>query len=226
LSSYGIILSIEWYFLNEEREGRIVALADGPRAKTYKIKSRSISDVNKHYSDRQKIEAVTTYLMLGSLPLTAAALKMSEHTLIAWKRSEWWKDLVQEIKREENLVLSNKIKKIVDKSWDVVADRMEKGDFIYDQKTGKLKRKPVSMRDANKVAMDSVLLREKLNMNENFTVAADQIEDKLTKLAKAFGDLAKGIKPEEPVEDIEYVEVVNSEENTDAIHEEERPEGL
>lgn len=184
-----------------------MALADG-RAQTYKIKSRKVSDVHKHYSDRQKIEAVTTYLMLGSISLTAAALKMSEHTLMYWKKSDWWNDLVQEMKREENLVLSNKIKKIVDKSWDVVADRMEKGDWIYDQKTGQLVRKPVSMRDASKVAMDSVMLREKLNMNENFTVAADQIEDKLTKLAKAFGDLAKGIKPEEPIEDIEYVEVI------------------
>lgn len=202
-----------------------MALSDGPRAKTYKIKARKANDVNKHYSDRQKIEAVTTYLMLGSLPLTAQALKMSEHTLHSWKKSDWWHELVTEMKREENLLLSNKIKKIIDKSWDVIADRMEKGDFIYDQKSGQLIRKPVSMRDVSRVAIDSSLLREKLNMNDNFTVAADQIEEKLTKLAKAFSDLAKGVKPSEPAEDIEYVEVVDEgEENS--IHTEEWQEGL
>lgn len=204
-----------------------MSLSDAPRAqKYYKVKARKPGETGQ-YSDRQKIEAVTTYLMLGSVSLTAAALKMSEHTLITWKKSDWWHDLVSEMKREENLVLSNKIKKIVDKSWDVIADRMEKGDFIYDQRTGQLKRKPVSMRDVSRVAIDSAMLREKLNMNENFTVAADQIEDKLSKLAKAFSDLAKGVKPKDPAEDIEYVEVLgeNGEGEENSIHEE-WPEGL
>lgn len=205
----------------------MVGLTDSSKNWRSKKKDRAVDQYHHRYSDKQKIEAVTTYLMLGTIALTAAALKISESTLLSWKKSEWWKDLVQQIKDEENLVLSNKIKKVVDKSWDVVADRMEKGDFIYDQKTGKMKRKPVSLRDASKVAMDSAILRGKLIQEDNFTVAADQIDEKLNKLAKAFSDLAKGVKPKEPAEDIEYVEVVDSDDEGDenSIHEE-WPEGL
>jgi hypothetical protein len=63
------------------------------------------------------------------------------------------------------------------------------------------------MRDASKVAIDSSTLREKLNMTENFTVATEQIEEKLGKLAKAFQDLAKGIVKTQEVEEIEFTEV-------------------
>lgn len=174
-------------------------------------KSRSLTaTTNKRYSDRQKIEAVTTYLMLGgNVIMTSATTKIPEVTLYTWKKSEWWNTLVNDIKQEERLVLSTRLKKVVEKSWEVVGDRLEHGDWMLNQKTGELVRKPVSMKDAAKVANDSVILREKLDMNESFTVHADQIEDKLAKLAKAFSDLAKGVVAKEEPEDVEYVEVVD-----------------
>ncbi len=186
-------------------EKTYMALSDAPTVKK-SVKARSVTKIGAHWSDRQKIEAVTTYLMLGSIPLVAATLKIPEETLWRWKKTDWWHESIHEVKSEESLVLSTKIKKIVDKSWDVVADRMENGDFVYDQKAGQLIRKPVSMRDASKVAIDSSNLREKLNMTENFTVANEQIEEKLGKLAKAFQDLAKGVVKTQDVEDIEYIE--------------------
>lgn len=173
-----------------------------------KKRLRGVDSVGKHWSDKQKLEAVTTYLMLGgNLRLTSYTLKIPDQTLYMWKKSEWWNKLVSEVKQEERLTVSSRLKKVMDKSWDVVADRLEHGDWIYDQKAGELRRKPVSLRDAAKVANDASLLRERLDMNDNFTVAADQIEDKLSKLAKAFTDLSKGVvKPETVAEDIEFVE--------------------
>ena len=173
-----------------------------------KKRLRGVDSVGKHWSDKQKLEAVTTYLMLGgNLRLTSYTLKIPDQTLYMWKKSEWWNKLVSEVKQEERLTVSSRLKKVMDKSWDVVADRLEHGDWIYDQKAGELRRKPVSLRDAAKVANDASLLRERRDMNDNFTVAADQIEDKLSKLAKAFTDLSKGItKPEVVAEDIEFVE--------------------
>lgn len=162
---------------------------------------------NKHYSDRQKIEAATAYLMLGgNAALTAASLKMEVQTLHLWKRSEWWANLINEIRNEEKLTLSTKLKKIVEGSWEVVANRLEHGDVIYDQKTGTLVRKPVSMKDAAKVAVDTTVLRDKLNMGEGLNTHADAIEEKLTKLAKAFTDLSRGITNNQAIETVEFTE--------------------
>lgn len=203
-------------------------LSDSPRYKPMKGgKNRPIAvETNKHWSDRQKLEAVTTYLMLGgNVIMTCATTQIPEQTIYKWKKTEWWNTLVNEIKQEERLILSTKLKRVMEKSWEVVGDRLEHGDWQLNQKTGELVRKPVSMRDAAKVATDSVILREKLDMNESFTVHADQIEDKLAKLAKAFQDLAKGVKPPPPVEDIEYVEQVGEEDALDDKWEEGLQEG-
>ena len=121
---------------------------------------------NKRWSDTQKIEAVTTWLMLGNLRATSRVLEIPEVTLLSWKKSEWWQEVVREITTQENLTLSNKLKKIVDKSLDIVTDRMENGDFIYDQKTGKLVRKPMLGKDVHKIAMDSLATKTKMQQIE------------------------------------------------------------
>lgn len=63
---------------------------------------------NKEYADKTKLDAVTTYLMTGSIALTAATLKISERTLWLWKRTEWWANIVNEVKKEDRLVISAK----------------------------------------------------------------------------------------------------------------------
>lgn len=175
---------------------------------------------NKQWSDSQKIEAVTTYFMLGgSLSAVSKTLKIPLQTLHTWKRTDWWSQLEADIRKEERMQLSTRLKKVVDQSWDVVVDRLERGDWVLNQKTGELVRKPVGVRDAGRVAVDAAKLRNDMDLNNNFTVAAEQIEDKLNKLAQAFTNLAKG-KTE-----VEYVEDITPKEDDNALYEE-RQEGL
>lgn len=194
-------------------------LSDGSVFKELKSsKNRAVGATMKRWSDRQKIEACTTYFMLGgNLSLTSEKLKIPYETIKTWKKSDWWKELEDDIRREERLTLSTKLRNLMDASLVLVQDRLENGDWIYDQKEGELRRKPVSMKDAGKLAMDAANLRAKMNIQENHTVAAEHIEDRLGKLAKAFADLANGKKLETgPVEDIEYID----KEEDDALHEE------
>jgi transposase-like protein len=176
----------------------------------------------KYYTDRQKLEAVTTYLMLGgNAALTAKTLSISVETIYLWARSEWWNRLTNEIKKEEKLQLSARLKKIINTSWDVVGDRLEKGDWVLNNKTGEVIRKPVSLRDASKVAVDAAVLRDRLDLGDSFSTQTDAIEDKLTKLALAFTNLAKGITNNQAVEDIAHTDNAEAEEGTDdAVYDE------
>lgn len=181
-------------------------LTDAPRFKNSKLKGKHTKP-KTFYSDRQKIEAATTYLMLGGNgSLTAKTLGINVETLYLWMKSDWWNELVQSIRREEKLQLSARLKKIVESSWSVVEDRLEKGDFIYDQKQQCLVRKPVPMKDAAKVAAEASHLRVSLDLGEAATTHNDAIEEKLTKLAKAFTDLSRGITNNQSVEDVKYLE--------------------
>ena len=58
--------------------------------------------------------------------------------------------------------MDTKLTKIVDKSLDAVLDRVENGDFIYDQKSGQIKRRPAALRDIHRVATDTLSKRELL----------------------------------------------------------------
>lgn len=74
------------------------------------------------------------------------------------------------------------------KALAVTLDRLENGDFFYDQKTGKVKRKPVSMTDAHRVAVDLMSRREVLRnaQADRKEEIHSTVQDQLAVLAKEF----------------------------------------
>lgn len=163
---------------------------------------RQVGDRRKRWSDSQKTEAVQTYMILGSVKLVAGALQIPFDTLKVWKTSEWWKQLEGELRVQEDLQLSARLTKIVNRSYDVIEDRMEHGDFVYDQKSGTMRRKPVNMRDAHKVAIDLMDKKDMLITRHiaGDSVTTDKIEKTLADLAANFAKIAQSINNKGPVE--------------------------
>lgn len=196
-----------------------MALTDTEAYKDRKPKRRAIDAKGKHWSDSQKLEAVQTYLMLGSVRMTSAALKIPEITLKIWRSSAWWKDLESELKIQDELQLSTRLKKIAEKSFAAVEDRLEHGNFVFDQKTGKIRRIPVNLKDAHKVALDSIQQKDLIG-KKHVDVANDgQIMDKLEQLASKFAEMAtdkfKQIKDE--TRTVEMADVIE-EDTDDAVY--------
>lgn len=144
------------------------------------------------WADSQRIELVTTWLATGNLALSAATHGIPEITARVWKTQPWWKQTVDEIRASENIELDSKLKKVVDKSVDQLLDRVDNGDFQFDQKTGKLIRKPISARDAAKITSDMVDRRELLQGKKQEVVdSSRKMEDKLLKLADELSRFAR-----------------------------------
>lgn len=175
---------------------------------------RGVNQVGKSWSDSQKIEAVTLWLSLGNLVLVGATLKIPEVTLRKWRATQWWKEIAEEIQLQDKIQLSATAKNIVDKSLGVLADRLENGDWIYDQKSGQMRRKPVAMKDALAVADKMLDHKERMDKTVVSVETTESVENKLTNLMEKFAKLAA---PQ--VTDVIYVEN-NRAEN------EERKEGL
>lgn len=168
-----------------------MAISDNPDRREQKsTRARAVSAEGKWWSDSQKLETVKTWLLTGNLRLTANIVKVPEDTVRRWAKSTWWAQIVDDLHQEDQLLLSARLKKIVDRSFDVIEDRLEKGDFVYDQKTGQMRRKQVNMRDAHKVAIDLVEKREKLLAGHGPQASEEQVADKLIKLAEKFAELA------------------------------------
>lgn len=175
-----------------------MALTDNEKTKQRTPKVRPTKNVaNKSWSDKQKIEAVQSWLLLGNLALTSRVLNIPEITLRVWKTTEWWKNLVEDIKLQENMQMSSRLQKIVDASLGAVEDRLVNGDLVFDQKTGQTVRKPVNMRDAHKVAVDLMDKKSLLDKTALPQQEEKHDDDRLLKLAEKFAHFVT--KQKEPL---------------------------
>lgn len=142
------------------------------------------------FTDKEKLEAVKLYLITGNQAATAAALNISKNTMCSWVNSQWFKDLSEQIRREGKIQLTNKLKTIAAKAQDVTLDRLENGDWIYDQKTGEMRRKPVSARDAGKIANDFLNKSLEIEDRQEKIKEEDMTSNRLAELANAFTAMA------------------------------------
>ena len=147
--------------------------------------------INKPYSEVKKIEVVTTYLALGKAPMVEAVTGVPRQTIRVWKMQPWWKELVDEIQSDETQELSSKLTKIIDRSLDVVVDRIEHGDFLLDSRTGQVRRVPVKLRDVHRVSTDLIDKRQLLKKKQNIESDKSTVEDIMKKLADQFSEFVQ-----------------------------------
>lgn len=172
---------------------------------------------NEPWSMDKKVEVVSQYLILGNMRQVSAITGVKYDLMRKWKGQPWWQELEREIRATQNIEMDVKLSKIVEKSLDATLDRVENGDFIYDQKSGEVRRKPAALRDVHRVAVDTLAKRELLRDGAGTRKETTQIsmEEQLKALAM---EMAKWFdKEKHPVIELEEVE--------DAVYEE-REEGL
>ena len=168
----------------------------------------------------KKTEAVLTWLTTGNMSQTSVMLGVPLQTLNLWKRSTWWKDIVDGIHDDDKVELDAKYQKIIRKALTVVDDRLENGNFMMDQKTGQIVRVPVNMADTHRVMKDLVDQQLTLRIDKKTEeINLETVNDKLKKLAEQFQTMAGGGKKLLKVGQIYEVEG-----ETDAVHDQ-RKEG-
>jgi hypothetical protein len=136
----------------------------------------------------KRIEVVTKTLALGNMRLVAELTGVSYAIIRQWKQQPWWQELVDEIRASRNSALDTKLSKLVDKSLETVADRLEYGN-VYMDKKGELQRKPLSALEANKIAVDMLnqeTLVQKRQQAETGNQQTASMADMIANLAKEF----------------------------------------
>lgn len=174
-------------------------------------KKRGVNEVGRTWNDTQKLEAAKLYLVTGNYATVAAALEIPYRTINNWKYQNWWKETMVQLKAEESVELTAKLKKLAAKALDVTEDRLENGNFQLDQKTGEVRRVPVNMKDAAKVATDLMTQQSKLEDKPVQQQIEATVDSRLAKLAEQFAQFAKQSKPQIEAKPIETTyEVVDS----------------
>lgn len=179
---------------------------------TKRNRSSKIAKQSNRWTLEKKIEAVTQFLILGNLQYVANMTKVPYETLRHWKGAEWWSELEAEIRQTQNIELEVKLSNIVEKSLAATLDRVENGDFIFDQKSGKILRRPVALRDVHKVATDMIDRRELLKKNANDRGESTKISVN-EHLNMLKNQMAQWFEPKK-----QNVEIIENEEVEDAVY--------
>lgn len=170
------------------------------------------------FSDSIKYELVQAYVMFGENgTLACNTVGVSYRTFMLWKKTKWWNDLLDQVKSQENIQVSARLKRNINSALAIVEDRLENGDFFYNPIKGTVDRKPVSIRDAHAVFKDSHEIKNNMEKAPQEAKDKQTIQDTLLQLAKNFEDLAGKVK-EKPI--LQVTDVIFTEEKRDAIHEE------
>lgn len=211
---------------------RIITQVD-PKVKRFLIKKMPIKthkrQVNKkktdgryaQWSDKQKFEAVTMFLLVGKMILVSDATGIPIDTLRHWKMTDWWKEYENEIRRSKHIETTGKLAKIRDKASDVVLDRLEHGDFQYNPKTGQFVRRPVNAKTASEIMVKSIdkeTLLEKLD--EKPEESHESIMDRLNHIADKLLQAAGKVRKPQILEATLVVDEVADVEESDVQHHE------
>ena len=150
------------------------------------------------WPEKIKMEAVTLWCSTGSPTTVSETLGIPLCTIETWKTLDWWKNAVEVLRNQDNEKLDSKLTKALDKALDKVLDLIDNGEFIYDQKTGKVKRMPAKLRDVNHAFNSLVDKRQLIRKLPTKIVESSQTEQKLKQLAVQFAEFVNKNKKEPP----------------------------
>lgn len=177
-------------------------------------------EVGSRYTWEEKADAAQRYMLNGNMRLVSEMTGIPYQTLCDWKKSEWWGSMMDEIRLMRKAKTGTKLNDIVSTSLELLQDRLENGDWVLNNKTGEMTRRPVSLRDA--AGMTNALMTRQLQMEElaeRMEHRKETVQETLNMLAREFTKMNKQIAKQSATT-IEYVEI-----DGNAIHDE-RQTGL
>jgi len=142
------------------------------------------------WTQNQKLQAVSTYLMLGNLSETAIVTGIPLPTLKIWKTSDWFKEFALQLQTEDVQQMDSNLKRVIDKALKAVEDRLDLGDAQFDQRTGKITRVPVKAHVALKITTDLLTKQDKIREAPVKEEIEKTIDDRLLRLSEEFARFA------------------------------------
>lgn len=146
-------------------------------------------EFHKKWSDEKRVEVVTKWMALGNMRLVSELTGVGYQLCRMWKQQPWWKDVEAEIRASRDMQTDTKLSKIVAKSLEMIEDRLDNGDVVFNRKTGEVERRPVNLDMVNKVAKTALEQQVNLAKKEVVVNQAEQaatIADQIKMLAAEF----------------------------------------
>ncbi len=144
------------------------------------------------YSTEQKYDILEKIEVFGNLREVSRQSGIPYNTLLSWKKQDWYHAMMADIRAAARAEMASKMTRIVDKALAAVEDRIENGEKILNNKTGKFISKPVVLRDVARVASDLLGKQVKLQelgakearTDENMQATLETLKEEFAKFNK------------------------------------------
>ena len=166
------------------------------------------------YTWAEKAEAAKKYMLLGNMRLVSELTGVPYNTLHDWRKQEWWGTLLEEIKAAQKAKRNNKLNEVIDESIELITDRIRNGDWVLNNKTGEVQRRPVSLRDIGNLTNQLITRQVQMEeINSRMDHQKETVQETLKALATEFAKWQR-ISNKKSATDVEVVNAVHDERET------------
>ena len=144
------------------------------------------------YTEEQKREAVNRWAILGSTTkvLKGLTYTLPRQTFLSWRKTEWWHDMISEVRVFHKEAVDGKFSGLIDKLIDTIDDRIANGDQVVDPKTGRKSFKKVSLKDATTTLKEVIEKRALFRGEPTSHRKTTSVEKKLHDIQERLEDYA------------------------------------
>ena len=159
------------------------------------FKMNEVQKVNQTIFPKEEfVHAATIYAATGNPEEVSKIIGVPLQTVKEWIKQPAFKDILEEIRDENNDAIDAKFTGIVDKALDKVAERIENGDEIYDARRGEFIKKQISAKDLASITTSSIDKRQLLRGKPTSRTETVSEGKRLEQLAAQFIKMAEGVK--------------------------------
>ena len=149
---------------------------------------------NSKYTPEQKVNAVMTYVMTGTIKKSAKIIGMPQQTLNKWKlHAVWWDDTVRECRKKKQDELDSMYTNLIHDVVGQVQDRIENGDTKI-SRDGVVTKIPMTGKDLAIVMAVTFDKRQLLRGEATSRVEKVSEKERIERLADSFKEMSKKMK--------------------------------
>lgn len=155
------------------------------------------------WPEEKRIEAATVFAVTRNYENTHKLVGIPVRVLKKMAMEPWWSQIIEKVRVEKNEVLDDKITDALDKALDIVLDRYEHGEHVYDRSAKKYRRDPVKIKDISHMTQGLFDKRQLIRNKPTAVTEKVSTDERLKKLKENFEKLAHsvGINPKREIID-------------------------
>ncbi len=147
------------------------------------------------YTDEDRRRAVVEYCTIGNMTKVASSMNIPRTTLSTWLKTEWWDELVVEVRQEINERILSQNLQIATRAGERVLDSLENGDekLVWDKDKGQHVIKRVKPSGKDSMVMSGISQdKARLQLNLPTSISSNVGSDKqMEELMEQFREISR-----------------------------------